>query len=119
MAHKIVHWELMGPDGAKMAEFYRNVFDWSMEPVPGFGEYHMTAPDSTGLAGAVGQGSEEMPQYLTIYVEVDDIDAHLAKIEEAGGKTVVPRTVVPDTVIFGMFADPAGNMVGLVEADSG
>ncbi len=118
MAHKIVHWELMGPDGAKMAEFYRNVFEWSMEAVPGFGEYHMIQPDQSGVGGAVGQGSEEMPQYFTMYVEVDDIDAHLGKIEEAGGKTLVPRTVIPDMVIFGMFTDPAGNIVGLVEADT-
>ena len=57
-----------------------------------------------------------MPNYVTLYIEVPDIDAHLIKIEAAGGKTVTPRTVIPDTVTFTMFADPAGNMVGLVEA---
>ncbi len=58
-----------------------------------------------------------MPNYQALYVEVPDIDAHLAKVEAAGGKTVVPRTVIPATVIFGLFTDPAGNLVGLVEPD--
>lgn len=118
MGHKVVHWELMGPNGAEMAEFYGKIFDWTPNAVPGFNEYHMVEADQAGVGGAVGQGSEDMPQYLTIYVEVEDIDAHLAKIEEAGGKTIAPKMTIPDMVTFAMFADPAGNVVGLVEADS-
>ncbi len=117
MAYKIVHWELMGADGAALKTFYQDLFDWSMEGVPGFGDYYMTNEAETGLAGAVGKGSEDMPNYQVMYVEVPDIDAHMAKVEAAGGTTVVPRTVIPDTVIFGMFTDPAGNLVGLVEPD--
>ncbi|MDH3193873.1 MAG: VOC family protein [Acidimicrobiia bacterium] len=117
MAHKIVHWELMGADGAGLKSFYADLFGWSLEGVPGFGDYYMTSEDDTGIAGAVGQGNEHMPNYQAMYVEVPDIEAHLAKIEAAGGKTVVPRTVIPDTVIFGLFTDPAGNLVGLVEPD--
>ena len=71
-----------------------------------------------GVGGAVGQGPEQGPTYLTVYLEVDSIDDHLARIEAAGGQTITPRTVIPDTVIFALFTDPAGNMVGLVEADS-
>ncbi len=117
MGHRIVHWELMGPDGAAQKDFYAGIFGWNLEAVPGFGHYYMTSGDETGIGGAIGEGNEHMPNYQAIYVEVPDIDAHLAKIEEAGGKTVVPRTVIPDTVVFGMFTDPAGNLVGLVEPD--
>ncbi|MBT8212298.1 MAG: VOC family protein [Acidimicrobiia bacterium] len=118
MGNKIVHWELMGPDGGAMAGFYKDMFGWESEPVPGFDGYHMVDGDHAGLGGAVGKGSEEMPAYLTMYIEVASINEHLAKIEAAGGGTVVPRTVVPDMVVFAMFADPAGNLVGLVEQDT-
>ena len=50
-----------------------------------------------------------------VYVQVPDINAHLAKIEAAGGKTVMPRTEIPDAVTMAIFTDPAGNNVGLVE----
>ncbi|MBT8214404.1 MAG: VOC family protein [Acidimicrobiia bacterium] len=117
MGNPIVHWELMGPDGDAMAGFYKDVFGWESEGVPGFDQYYMVPGDHAGIGGAVGKGSAEMPAYLTMYIEVPSIDDHLAKIEAAGGATMVPRTVVPDTVVFGMFSDPAGNIVGLVEAD--
>ena len=118
MGNPIVHWELMGPDGGAMAAFYQDMFGWDSEAVPGFDQYFMVSGDHAGLGGAVGKGSEQMPAYMTMYIEVASIDEHLAKIEAAGGSTVIPRTVVPETVVFAMFTDPAGNIVGLVEPET-
>ena len=117
VANKIVHLEFMGADGNKQAEFYKANFGWEMEAVPGFDAYHMVSSD-IGVGTAVGRGPDEGPTYLTAYIEVDDIDAALAKIEGSGGATIMPRTVVPGTVVFAMFGDPAGNVVGLVEPDT-
>ncbi len=117
MSHKIVHWELMGPDGGALAGFYRDLFGWSGESPPGFDHYDMIPAEQAGIGGAVGQGSADTPAYLTMYVEVDHIDAYLARIEASGGRTVMARTVLPGMVTFAMFADPAGNLMGLVEAD--
>lgn len=117
MSHKIVHWELMGPDADKLNAFYTELFSWETNAVPGFDGYNMVEADQAGIGGAVGKGPEEMPAYLTIYIEVESVDEHLAKAEGNGGKTVMPRTVIPGTVTFGMFADPAGNVVGLVESE--
>ena len=116
--HKIVHWELMGPDGDKLAAFYGDLFGWKLAPTPGFDAYNMTDAEETGIGGAIGQGNENMPQYQTIYVQVESVDEHLAKAEGAGGTTVVPRTEVPGTVTFGLFTDPAGNLVGVVEEET-
>ncbi len=116
--HKIVHWELMGPDGDKLAAFYGDLFGWNLAPSPGFDAYNMTTEEETGIGGAIGQGNENMPQYQTIYIQVDSVEEHLGKAEGAGGTTVVPRTVVPGMVAFGLFTDPAGNLVGVVEAET-
>jgi predicted enzyme related to lactoylglutathione lyase len=118
MGNKIVHWELMGPDGDALKTFYSTLFDWESEAVPGFDSYHMVNADNAGVGGAVGKGGDQMPQYQTMYVEVASVDDHLAKAEELGGSTVMGRTVVPGTVTFGLFTDPAGNLVGVVEEDT-
>jgi predicted enzyme related to lactoylglutathione lyase len=115
MGNPIVHFEFMGPDGDAQKEFYSNIFDWKLTAVEGYGGYFLTETGEGQLAGAIGQGSEEMSHYVTVYVQVDGIDATLEKIEEAGGKTLLPRTEIPDMVTYALFSDPAGNMVGLVE----
>lgn len=114
-SHKIVHWELMGPDGSALNSFYSDLFGWKGEEVPGFGGYTLISDEDSGVAGAIGAGNENMPSYQIMYVEVESIDEHLAKVEAIGGTTVVPRSVIPGMVTFAMFHDPAGNFVGMVE----
>lgn len=114
----IVHWELMGPDGTAQKAFYGALFDWDFEAVEGFPDYHLALTGEGDVGGAVGQGSEEIPSYVTIYVQVADINDTLAKVEASGGTTVMPRTVIPGVVVTALFADPAGNMVGLVEEET-
>ena len=117
-ANPIVHWEFMGADGDSQRSFYSSIFDWEFAAVEGFDGYHMTSAESSGVAGAVGTGNEQMPNYSAVYIQVDDINDSLTTVEANGGSTVVPRTEIPGTVTFAMFNDPAGNMVGIVEADT-
>jgi predicted enzyme related to lactoylglutathione lyase len=56
-----------------------------------------------------------MPSYVAVYVQVEDINAALKQAEALGGKTLVPRTVVPSQVTFALFSDPEGHLVGLTE----
>lgn len=114
MASKITHVEFMGADGDKQASFYKDIFGWESEGVPGFDQYYMVSSD-IGVGAAVGKGPEQSPSYLTVYLDVDDIDETLARIEGSGGSVVMPRTVIPGVVVFAMFTDPAGNVVGLTE----
>ena len=47
-------------------------------------------------------------------MQVDDLQAFLDKAESLGGKTIMPPTVIPDTVTLAMFTDPEGNIMGMV-----
>jgi len=49
---------------------------------------------------------------MHFYIETDDVAASLAKVEAAGGKTIVPPVPIP-TGTFAWFADVEGNVVGL------
>lgn len=116
MPNPIVHWELMGPDGEAQRSFYSAIFDWKMTGAEGFENYWFTEGDEMVVNGAVGQGSDETPQYQCVYFGVEDIDSKLAEVAAQGGETVLPRTEIPGVVTFAMFHDPAGNLVGLVES---
>ena len=118
MSSQVVHFEIMGPDGDALARFYRDVFGWDPVPLEGFDGYHgVDAEDVGAPGGAVGQ-TTEMPPYVTLYLEVDEIDAALADVGKAGGTTVVSKQVIPGVVTFAMFRDPAGNLLGLAESQT-
>jgi len=73
----------------------------------------MTQPEK-GIGGGVGQAPEG-PGHVTFYVEVDDPQATLDKVESLGGKTIMPVTEM-EMVTFALFADPEGHVVGIAKS---
>ena len=65
--------------------------------------------------------TEDMPpNHVTIYIQVDDLQAYLDKAEGLGGMTVVPPMLIRDDVgSIAMFSDPSGNCIGLYKAPEG
>ncbi len=111
MAHAIVHFEIGGPDDGQLAEFYASLFGWSMSPVPGY-----TVVDTRGGSGINGGITADPDPRVTFYIETDDLQAALDKINLVGGKTVLPITELPGMAVFARFTDPDGLVIGLVLA---
>ncbi len=54
------------------------------------------------------------PDHVAIYIQVEDPQAYLDEAERLGAKTIVPPTPVPGGMgHIAVFADPAGNNIGL------
>jgi predicted enzyme related to lactoylglutathione lyase/uncharacterized protein YciI len=113
MAQPLTWFEICSTNHDKLRHFYTELFDWSITPLPGMDYAIIDTARSPGggLTGPTTNGNA-----VVIYVEVDDLDACLARAEELGGRVVVPVTEIPDMVTFAQFADPEGNTLGLVKA---
>jgi predicted enzyme related to lactoylglutathione lyase len=110
----VVFFDIAGPDLKSQAEFYRTVFGWEVRPDGGF-----SVPVASPLPGnlRVEPSSQGPVIERVVYVGVPDVTAALAKVVAHGGKVVFGRTVVPGAVVVGLFTDPAGNRMGLVEME--
>ena len=51
---------------------------------------------------------------MTVYIEVDDVQAHLDKAVTLGGKAILPVIPIPQGQ-FSWFSDPDGNIIGLMK----
>jgi predicted enzyme related to lactoylglutathione lyase len=105
----IVFFDIAGPDAAKLRAFYSSVFNWSIDA------RNAIDKASAGLDGTLRQD----PPEKVLYMGVPDVTAALTAIEAAGGTILAKRFEVPGVVIFGLFKDPAGNRLGLVEMEGG
>ena len=114
MPDPVVHFEIIGKDGEKLRDFYAKAFGWQMQVMPEM-NYGLVNNDGRGIDGGIGQGDQTS---VTFYIEVGDPQAYLNKIESMGGRIVAPVTEIPGVVTFAQFADPEGNVVGLVKAES-
>jgi len=120
MGEPVVHFEVIGKDGAALRSFYSDLFGWKIDadnPM-NYGLVQRdgnVSTDGTGIGGGVGQGPEGYDGHVTFYIEVPDVEAALAKAESLGGSRMMGPDKVMDTVEIGLFNDPEGNTVGVVK----
>lgn len=111
----IVFFDLAGPDAPALAKFYSTVFDWSIAADGRF-SVPIRGPALGGSAGLDATLRQD-PKDKILYIGVPDITATMSQIVANGGKVVYPRSEVKGVVVLGLFTDPAGNTMGLVELD--
>lgn len=113
MAHPVVHFEINSPDADKVRSFYGSLFGWKIDANNPM-NYGMVDTGGDGIPGGIGSSDQKS---LTFYVQADDLQAVLDKVETLGGKVVMPVTEIPGTeTTLAQFSDPDGNVVGLVKA---
>lgn len=108
------------------AEFYRNAFDWEIEPVKGSGgDYHRVITsevDGDGLPlaqGTINGGFFKKGTYgieeAFVEIEVISIDDTVEKVLLNGGRIVREKKPMLDFALFAIVQDTDGNYLGLME----
>jgi predicted enzyme related to lactoylglutathione lyase len=115
MAHPVMWFEVLGSNGGKLQQFYGDLFGWTFDVIQPINYGVAKTGDGRGIPGGIGQTFPGTRSWVTFYTETPDVSASLAKAVALGGKVITPRTVLPD-VILGIFEDPEGHVLGLVEA---
>jgi uncharacterized protein len=115
MAHPVMWFEVLGTDGGKLRRFYGDLFGWTFDVTPPSDYGVAKTGDPRSIMGGIGGIYPGTGSWVTFYTETPDVTASLTKAQALGGKVVMPRTVLPD-VTLGVFEDPEGHVLGLVEA---
>ena len=119
MGNPVIHFEVIGKDGAGLQRYYSELFGWEIDADNPM-NYGIIAregnvdSEGVGIGGGVGQGPEDYGGHATFYVAVENVEEALAKAETLGGtRTMGPEKVMEGTVV-GLFTDPEGHLVGVV-----
>jgi len=105
----IGHFDIAGPDLARLSTFYSSVLDWQVTPRgPG---YAMLATPEGSPNGALVEAETAA---LTIGIVVPDLTAALTSAEQHGGSIAMPLTD-NGWVKKAQVRDPAGNLLTLIQ----
>ena len=114
MGQPVVHFEIHGDDSGTTAAFYAAVFEWSVNADNPM-NYGLVDTNAEGQGIGGGICASDMAPAVVIYIQVDDPQLYLDKVEAAGGQTILPVTEIPGAVTMAIFEDPSGNRIGLVK----
>jgi uncharacterized protein len=98
-----------------------------MQPLgPGMNDYVLATTTASGpdgrpeKPGAINGGffpkSHDQPaQYPSVVIAVDDIQAHIKKVTQAGGQVLGTPMEIPQIGLYVSFVDTEGNRVAMLQ----
>ena len=115
MANAINWFELPSTNFERAVAFYSNVLKAELQKVELEGVDMAFFPTKdNGVGGCVkyGDGSKPAQEGALVYLNGgDDLSVPLGRVEEAGGKVVLPKTSIGENGFFAIFLDTEGNKV--------
>jgi predicted enzyme related to lactoylglutathione lyase len=104
---RVIHFEIYADEPEHAIKFYKTVFGWQVQKYPGPMDYWLLniGKEVPGINGAIMRrekhltGSGDIVTYVCT-VGIDSIDKYSIKIQEAGGKIIVPKSPISGLVWF-------------------
>jgi len=124
----VVHFEIPAEDRQRMAKFYQDAFGWQTQMLgEEMGNYVVatttqTDENSPKQPGAINggffsKGPDSPAQYPSVVIAVDDIQAAIKKVSQAGGKLLGEPMYIPGVGQYVSFFDTEGNRVSMLQPD--
>src|SRR5438309_2974502 len=117
--HAVVHFEIGGPDGKALQDFYAKLFGWTINADNPM-NYGLVFKMDNGIGGGiVTPHFGSLKSFVTVYATCgEDVGGMLAKAESLGATKEIDVMTPPVGPTIAGFADPDGNLVGLVSGSS-
>ena len=128
--NRVMHFEIQVDDPERAIAFYTDVFGWKIEEWKGGDVPYwmvMTAEQGSkepGISGGLLRREAPKPppkvgaNAFVCTVVVEDIDATGRKIEQAGGRLVVPKAAIVGMAWQAYYLDTEGNIFGIHQPDA-
>jgi len=119
----IAFFDIPADNHERAKHFYTSLFGWKInlgktapeqEKIAAM-QYHavLTGEAKEGTMNMGGLYRRQMTETIKNYVEIDDIDAVLAKVAKLGGRIMMPREMIPGVGLVAMIQDTEGNGIGI------
>jgi predicted enzyme related to lactoylglutathione lyase len=119
----IAHFMIPADNVDRAKHFYHSLLKWKIEPVKNpmdpakmaAMQYHdiSTGAAKEGTMNTGGLYRQHMRESILTFVEVDDIDRVLSKVEKLGGRITMPKEEIRGVGLTAVIQDPEGNVIGL------
>ncbi len=118
---KVTHFEIPADNVDRAKDFYKNVFDWEIVPMPEMNytivrtvevDDKQMPKEVAAINGGIAKRNENFKSPV-IVMNVVDIDKSVEKIKKAGGQVLGEKMQVGDMGLYIYAKDPEGNVIGV------
>ena len=123
---QVVHFEIHADDLHRAVAFYSGAFGWTVQQM-GAEDYWLattTPQGGVGINGAIMKRRGPRPQIgapivgAVVTVQVDDVDATLAKCLNLGGHLALEKMTIPNVGSVAYIHDTEANVFGIFQPET-
>jgi predicted enzyme related to lactoylglutathione lyase len=96
------------------ARLYSNLFGWSIDANNPMGYRRIATGSAGGIQGGIWPAPPQSPDFVQLFIAVDNVKSSVRKAEELGAKLIIPPAVLPEGDEMAVLLDhPQGMSFGV------
>ncbi len=108
MGNAVVQFQILSKAPEETASFYAALFGWSVDANNPMGYRQIRTGSSEGIQGGIWPAPPQAPNFVQLFMAVEDVKASVEKAESLGAKMLIPPTMLPDGDEMAVLHDPQG-----------
>lgn len=96
MSHPVTQFQILAKDPEAVARFFGKLFDWKVNANNPLGYRRIETQSAKGIQGGIWPAPPQAPDFVQLFIEVDDVAATVEKAKKEGAQVIVPPSKLPD-----------------------
>jgi hypothetical protein len=103
-----VQFQILSKSPEETAQFYAALFEWTVDADNPMGYRRIHTGSIEGIQGGIWPAPPQAPNFVQLFMAVNDVAASVKKAESLGARTVIPPTTLPEGDEMSVMLDPQG-----------
>jgi predicted enzyme related to lactoylglutathione lyase len=113
MGNPVVQFQILSKHPDETAKFYSTLFGWTVSANNPLGYRQISTGSGAGIQGGIWPAPPQAPNFVQLFVAVEDLQASVKKAEELGAKLIIPPTALPEGGELAVMQDSNGMPFGI------
>jgi predicted enzyme related to lactoylglutathione lyase len=113
MANPVTQFQIISKTPEETASFYSKLFGWTINTNNPLGYRQINTGSPAGIQGGIWPAPSQAPNFVQIFIAVEDVTAAAKNAEGLGAKLLIPPTLLPEGDEMAVMLDPQGMSFGM------
>jgi predicted enzyme related to lactoylglutathione lyase len=113
MPNPVTHFQILSKTPDETAKFYSTLFGWTVNADNPLGYRRIDTGSAEGIQGGIWPAPPQAPDFVQIFIGVDDLKAAVDRACQLGARLLIPPTTLPEGDEMAVLHDPLGMSFGL------
>lgn len=115
MGNPVTQFQILSKAPDETARFYSSLFGWTVNADNPLGYRTINTGSQNGIQGGIWPAPPQAPNFVQLFMTVDNVRTLVEKAETMGAKLIIPPTSLPDGGEMAVMHDPQGMSFGIVK----